>query len=513
MVGHDKNTSAEATTLPPVDVAVIGAGMAGLSAATYARQSGLSVRAFERHYIPGGLCTSWKRKHYTFDYCIEYFLGSGEGVDFYDMWKELGVIDGRSFQPIESFGRYVGAEGQVFELYTDPGQLQDHLLAIAPEDQDKIRELCGAIRQARHLHISEFVPTWKGLTRFVRSVPAFPAMKKWAGVSLRQWCSGLDNAFLRKALPAVVGLTDFPMAGPIMMFALMNTGDVAYPLGGSLPIALAVEERATSLGAEFVYRAGVKRVIVEQGRAVGIELDDGRVQPARHVVAACDARFAFDSLLGGRVQDAQYQALFDEASLHASMIQISLGVDIDPQWGLHELPFKVNVPLAAPIVVDGAEHSRLQIYNYVHDPSMAPDGHTVVLVKYAGDYDLWAALRADKGRYRSQKKTLLEETVRALEETFPGIGARIMAHDVATPTSCERYTGSWRGSSQGWIMTTEWLKTYVSGNQLPKTFPGVAGFHLIGQWTEPGGGLPPAARHGRNVIRAIMKSEGKRASR
>lgn len=189
--------------LSPVDVAVVGAGMAGLSTAVYARLSGLSVRVFEKHTIPGGLCTSWKRKQHTFDYCIEYFVGSGEGIDFYDMWEELGVIQGRTFLPIDSFGRYIGSEGQVFDLYTDPRRLQDHLLAIAPEDKTKIRELCGAIRQARHLHISELVPSWRGLTRFVRSVPAFPAMKKWAGVSLWDWCSELNNPFLKEALPAV----------------------------------------------------------------------------------------------------------------------------------------------------------------------------------------------------------------------------------------------------------------------------------------------------------------------
>jgi phytoene dehydrogenase-like protein len=55
-----------------IDVAIIGAGMAGLSAAVHVRHSGLSVKVFEQHYLPGGLCTAWKRSGYTFDYCIDY---------------------------------------------------------------------------------------------------------------------------------------------------------------------------------------------------------------------------------------------------------------------------------------------------------------------------------------------------------------------------------------------------------------------------------------------------------
>ena len=92
--------------LEPVDVAIIGAGMAGMSAAVYARLSGLSVRVFERHFLPGGLCTAWKRRGYVFDYCIDYFLGSRKGHAFYDIWKELGIIGKTEFRHIESYGRF-----------------------------------------------------------------------------------------------------------------------------------------------------------------------------------------------------------------------------------------------------------------------------------------------------------------------------------------------------------------------------------------------------------------------
>ena len=81
------------TTFDPVDLAIIGAGMAGLSAAVYARLSGLTVRVFEQHFMAGGLCTSWMRKGYVFDYCIQYFMGNRKGHSFYDIWKELGVIE------------------------------------------------------------------------------------------------------------------------------------------------------------------------------------------------------------------------------------------------------------------------------------------------------------------------------------------------------------------------------------------------------------------------------------
>jgi len=43
-------------------VAIVGAGIAGLSAGCYARLNGYDTQIFEMHNIAGGLCTSWKRK-------------------------------------------------------------------------------------------------------------------------------------------------------------------------------------------------------------------------------------------------------------------------------------------------------------------------------------------------------------------------------------------------------------------------------------------------------------------
>lgn len=58
--------------MPRIRVAIIGAGVAGLSAGCYAQLNGLQSEIFELHGIPGGLCTSWERKGYLFDGSIRY---------------------------------------------------------------------------------------------------------------------------------------------------------------------------------------------------------------------------------------------------------------------------------------------------------------------------------------------------------------------------------------------------------------------------------------------------------
>jgi len=61
-------------------VVIVGAGMAGLSAGCYARMNGYKATTLEMHNIPGGLCTAWKRKGYTFDISMHMLTGSKGGA-------------------------------------------------------------------------------------------------------------------------------------------------------------------------------------------------------------------------------------------------------------------------------------------------------------------------------------------------------------------------------------------------------------------------------------------------
>ena len=71
-------------------IIIIGAGIAGLSAGCYGQMNGYRTQIFEMHDLPGGLCTSWKRKGYTFDGCIHWLVGSRPGTEFHRIWEELG---------------------------------------------------------------------------------------------------------------------------------------------------------------------------------------------------------------------------------------------------------------------------------------------------------------------------------------------------------------------------------------------------------------------------------------
>ena len=95
----------------------------------------------------------------------------------------------------------------------------------------------------------------------------------------------------------------------------------------------------------------------------------------------------------------------------------------------------------------------------------------------------------------------------ALDGRYPGLAEKVEMIDIATPLTFERYTGNWRGSSQGWVPTPEASMgtAWFSG----KTLPGLERFYLAGQWVEMLGGVPSAALSARSVMRMICERDGK----
>ncbi len=78
---------------------------------------------------------------------------------------------------------------------------------------------------------------------------------------------------------------------------------------------------------------------------------------------------------------------------------------------------------------------------------------------------------------------------------------------MATPLTFEHYTGNWQGSFEGWQLTTKALSLTMTGKGLRKALPGLKNFYMIGQWVEPGGGLPTSAMSARGLIKKLCAQD------
>jgi len=177
---------------------IIGAGIAGLSTGCYAQMNGYDAVIFELHNKPGGMCTSWDREGFTFDYCIHNLVGTGNtGVK--QVWDELHALTGTEIVDHDIFVRVEDSEGNQLNIYTDLEKLEKHLKKIAPEDSKVIEEYVKAGSLLTGANFYEMA--MGGIRSKLKILPHIFSVMKWGKITLNDYAEGFSNEFLKKAFP------------------------------------------------------------------------------------------------------------------------------------------------------------------------------------------------------------------------------------------------------------------------------------------------------------------------
>ena len=225
-------------------IIIIGAGIAGLSAGCYAQMNGYATRIFELHDKPGGMCTAWKRKGYTFDGCIEWTIGSKAGSDVNRIFAELGAAQGRRFIHHEVCHRIEGSDGRTLTVYTNIDQLERHMKELSPADSAAIEELCNVGRRLTpFVDLVDPSGLLEGSKMTFGMMPFLGILLRYGKITAEAFAARFSDPFLRRALMAfadINGGTGIPMVGLMYAPAAMHIHDGGSPMGGSLEFAQAI---------------------------------------------------------------------------------------------------------------------------------------------------------------------------------------------------------------------------------------------------------------------------------
>jgi phytoene dehydrogenase-like protein len=442
-------------------IIIVGAGVAGLSAGCFARMNGVDVEIFEKHKKPGGLCTSWKRNGYIFDGCIEFLVGTNPKSGLHNLWKAVGAFEGKEIIDHDFYMQIEGDSGKKITLYSDVDRLQEHLIELSPADAEVIGDLTDTIRSF----------SMPGIT------PQNSNRKSFEYANIKELIDKFKDPFIKESL-------SFDNLGfLIMTLGFHSMKDAGYPIGGSLEFAKGIEKRFIDLGGSIRYRSEIDEVVIENDRASGVKLNDGTVFPADYIVSAADGHQAIFRLLKGKYISDEIEALFRRGRTSPTSIQVSLGIDYD----LSDEPHMIYYMPGKTYEIAGENKTGFLFKHYCYDKTLSPAGKSVVTSNIFSDYGYWANLAKDRSAYLAEKEKVESAIIEVFEQRFPNTKGKVEVVDVATPTTYERYTNAWKGAYMGWLPTAE-----LSTPCLPATLPGLDAFYMIGQWTSPGGGLPPA---------------------
>ena len=500
-------------------VNIIGAGISGLSLGCYLQMNGYDTQIFEKHNIPGGLCTSWDKSGYTFDGCAHWILGSDTGSSFYKVWNELINMrqvewvnhDIRMFIEVKNSRDKYGSN--TFRFYTNIDKLQAYLIDLAPEDEQEIRAFMKPMRIIQKFEVPPIMDELPLIPSIIRGIKMARYAEflfwflKLMGQTNYTFAKKLKNPFLKESFEMLYDGEEVNLLVIYFPMASFDKKSAGYPLGGSLKFAERFEKRYLELGGQIHYHTPVHKILTENGVAKALEVRHGKIHPSDLTISCADWHLTAFELLEGKFVNQAMLDLKEGRSLEVffSVMQVSFGINKD----LSHLPHLTRYPLQQPIVSpDGTTYDRMEVHIYNYDPAMAPAGKSSVIVSfYTKERDFWIDHRKhNRAEYRSIKAEFAEQVLEQLDQRLGGIRHHVEVTDVATPATILRYTGNWKGSAQGLMAG----KNFLAPVPVKSKFPGLKNFYYASHWNRPSGGLPVAIMTGRQIAQMICKEDGRK---
>lgn len=494
---------------------IIGAGISGLTAGCYLQMQGFKTQIFEKHNIPGGLCTSWKKGDFTIDGCAHWILGSDEGSGFYKMWSEILHLETIPFHHhdvrivVETKNTVDKYGSNKFLFYTNLNQLEAYMIDLSPEDEAVTKHFINDIRQLQQFELPPVIDKLPLIPSIIRGIKMTRYLKflwilnRQRRVSNFQLASKFKNKFIREAFELVFDGQEVKMLVFNFPHASFDKKSAGYPIGGSLSWAQRIADRYTELGGKIHYNTPVKKILVENNEAKGLLVRNDVTHLSDMVLSTADWNKTVFDYLDGQFVNESILKLKEEKTfrIYYSVLLVSFGLKKTYKEQPHFMRFPINDKLESPC---GTSWERLETHFYNYDPTLAPEGKTVMACSfYTTNGNYWIDLRKnERVKYREEKKKFVNSLIALLNQRFPDFENDIEEVDFSTPATILRYTYNWQGSAQGWLPNDNLVQPSPVKFELPK----LKQFYYASHWGRPGGGLPICINQARDVTKLICRN-------
>ncbi len=484
-------------------IVVIGGGIGGLSAGIYALKAGYDAVIYEKNHVAGGECMGWNRKGCHIDNCIHWLTGTDSSTSVWNVWNTMGALDKDT--PYADTKKFYSSRlnGQEATLWNDLDRTERELIEISPEDKDEIQKFIEHVRYAESCTIPGEKPMDMmkvgDYIRMGKSMANMPkVMKEYGKCDLSGLAERFHSPLLKKLmtdyLPAEYTAYSF-----LVSYATMTSGNGNIPIGGSLAMTNRIIERFRSMGGVLHTDTPVKRIIVENGTAKGIELENGEKVMADEVISAVDPSFLFGRLLDRSYMPKEFDAAYSESKKYPTTSGFQMAFRIDDDFSGEDTIFFG----CEPISIGSRKFERIYIKNYGYDKTFAPEGKAVLqtnIPQSDEDYLYWKSL--SKEEYKAKKQELINEVTARIVREFPELDGKMELLDCWTPLTYERYCNAYHGAYMAFVTTPDSKQLKVKG-----VLKGLKNFYMAGQWIMSPGGLPIAAISGKFAVQRILKKE------
>ncbi|MBQ8309974.1 MAG: NAD(P)/FAD-dependent oxidoreductase [Clostridia bacterium] len=465
-------------------VIVVGGGVAGMSAAIYARRAGLECELFEAHSIMGGNLTAWRREGCVIDNCIHWLTGTRRGNDLNRVWHELGMLDGTT--PVRRRTQLYESEhgGVRIGLGSDLEATRRQMRALSPQDAREINRLIDTVSA-----LTPIVCNGR-LNEKAGSILHLPDIVYYRKATLFALAKRFRHPLLRLLLTDYIG-GEFCALALLFAYAAFASGNGSVPVGGSLAAAERVRSTCEREGCILHTGTRVTQITTDATEANGVILADGTAVFADYIIAACDPVVTFGTLLPRHLMPgALERRLYNPHTPIFSALHTAFLCDRETLR-----PFGTRIIDSPAFSVRSGK--RLPVREFSHEPTFAPEGKVVlqtIVFQTAEESRAWIELAEDRQRYRERKASVADATARAIETAMPALRGHLALLDVWTPATYHRYLGANKGAFLSYAFTP-----YAPLRSLPSRVSTIKNLSLATQWLSSPGGLPTAALAGRRA--------------
>lgn len=498
---------------------IIGAGASGLTMGAELVKAGYKVTIYEQNQFIGGVLSHAKKNGYEWEQGPLLLTPFDEGGSCKIILDGLGV----------HYETMTCDRGSVFpdfalwkpEKYEGPYWRKKRLEEIFPEEKDGLDSYYRFYENMVTLYdLQDKLEFKDNLWYKLRLILTFLKVKKYADMSAQQLMDGFfdDNRlkmvytgilgdlcmraseFTALGLPSLNIETAFDKRIPVKRGDLRDP-QFTYIYGGTEVIAKGLGTAIENGGGKIVTGTAVEKVIVEDGKAVGVRLANGSEDRADLVIASGGVKELFYRLVGAENLSSEYMEIIDNVTPMEAVFMVHIGLDIDPlQYQKAELCYYyLTYDLDGAVdklrsgIYHGGEDGFLIYVPSAHAPNMAPQG------KYAVTIYTVAPDTLIEGSWEEKKEEYADRLLELAERYIPGLREHITERLIVAAPDLRKLVHLDRNSFGGLIP--------VMGKKLPPHETPVKELYFIGAQSESGGGVSTQIRAAHKLAAKIIKGE------
>ncbi len=506
------------------DAIVIGAGHNGLVCSAMLAKAGKRVLVLEANDQVGGAAVTREfADGYSVSACAHLLYQLQPAVQ-----KELGIRPKLSADDIESIvlaedGNHVRYSGGEVSGVSDDdaesyGAFHKRMARFADVLQTYLNKAPPRLGTKNKKDLLTLAQLGFDLRRLGKT--EMRAFLRLIGMNMHdELTERFDNPLLKGglSLDSVLGTHLGPRSPNTIMTYLYRLagshGRLASPTGGMGSVSDEIAHIARAAGVTIRTSMPVKRIILNDGAAVGVETTGGETFEGSTIVSNVDPKRTIMDLVGARNVETGFTRRIHHLRCRGNAAKLHLALDGLPQIdGLHKKDFANRLLIAvdehyverafnpAKYGKSSTEPVMEITFPSFRDDSLAPTGKHVLsaVVQYA-PYDL-------KGGWDdAAKSAFLDTCVKTLSKYAPDIESRITASELLTPADIEEQFnitgGHWH---HGELTLDQFMFVRPVCSAAQYAMP-IDGLYLCGAGAHPGGGVSGAA--GRNAAKTILGEE------